>query len=307
MFAFNEAISSLRLVELPLRGCKYTWTNKQQSPLLERLDWFFTSNAWTSVFPDTYASALSRDTSDHTPCVIIAATKVPRPQIFRFENYWLQHDKFMSVMQQGWLLPVASSLDSAKRITAKFKNLRKALKTWKAQLPNLATVIANSREIISFMDILEEMRDLTLEEWNFRRIVSSHLEQLLEQQWTYWKQRGTINWVKFRDECTAFFHANASIRHRINFVALLFDSSGTELTQHEAKVDLLWQAYKERMGSSEFSHMYFDLPTILTLDNILGDLERPFSKEEIEKIISELQNNKSPGPNGFNREFIKKC
>jgi hypothetical protein len=39
----------------------------------------------------------------------------------------------------------------------------------------------------------------------------------------------------------------------------------------------------------------------------LGDLERPFSKEEIEKIISELQNNKSPGPNGFNREFIKKC
>jgi hypothetical protein len=63
----------------------------------------------------------------------------------------------------------------------------------------------------------------------------------------------------------------------------LFDSSGTELTQHEAKVDLLWQAYKERMGSSEFSHMYFDLPSILTLDNILGDLERPFSKEEIEK------------------------
>jgi Tfp pilus assembly protein PilO len=93
----------------------------------------------------------------------------------------------MSVMQQGWLLLLASSLDSAKRITAKFKNLRKALKTWKAQLPNLATVIANSREIISFMDILEEMRDLTLEEWNFRRIVSSHLEQLLEQQRTYWK------------------------------------------------------------------------------------------------------------------------
>jgi hypothetical protein len=37
------------------------------------------------------------------------------------------------------------------------------------------------------------------------------------------------------------------------------------------------------MGSSEFSHMYFDLPSILTLDNSLGDLERPFSKEEIEK------------------------
>ena len=37
MFAFNEAISKLRLVELPLKGCKFTWTNKQHPPLLERL------------------------------------------------------------------------------------------------------------------------------------------------------------------------------------------------------------------------------------------------------------------------------
>jgi hypothetical protein len=41
MFAFNEAISSLSMVEIPLKGCKYTWTNKKQDPLLERLDWFF--------------------------------------------------------------------------------------------------------------------------------------------------------------------------------------------------------------------------------------------------------------------------
>jgi mannosylglycoprotein endo-beta-mannosidase len=87
MFAFNEAISKLRLVELPLKGCKFTWTNKQHSPLLERLDWFFTSNAWTTAMPNTIVSALSRDTSDHTPCVISASTKVPRPQIFRFENF----------------------------------------------------------------------------------------------------------------------------------------------------------------------------------------------------------------------------
>lgn len=38
MIAFNNAISSLRLVELPLRGCKFIWTNKQRNPLLERLD-----------------------------------------------------------------------------------------------------------------------------------------------------------------------------------------------------------------------------------------------------------------------------
>jgi hypothetical protein len=38
MLAFNDAISNLRLEELKLYGNKYTWSNCQQSPLLERLD-----------------------------------------------------------------------------------------------------------------------------------------------------------------------------------------------------------------------------------------------------------------------------
>ena len=45
MLLFNEAISKLGLIELPLKGRKYTWSNMQQDPLLERLDWFFTSDS----------------------------------------------------------------------------------------------------------------------------------------------------------------------------------------------------------------------------------------------------------------------
>lgn len=41
MLLFNDAISSLGLIELLLYGKKYTWTNKQPSPLMERLDWIF--------------------------------------------------------------------------------------------------------------------------------------------------------------------------------------------------------------------------------------------------------------------------
>jgi hypothetical protein len=43
MLLFNEVISAQGWIELPLHGRKYTWSNKQSSPLLERLDWFFTS------------------------------------------------------------------------------------------------------------------------------------------------------------------------------------------------------------------------------------------------------------------------
>jgi hypothetical protein len=42
-FIFNDAIGHLGLVELPLKGRAFTWSNMQSEPLLEQLDWFFTS------------------------------------------------------------------------------------------------------------------------------------------------------------------------------------------------------------------------------------------------------------------------
>jgi exonuclease III len=40
---FNDVIDHLGLVELPLKGRGFTWSNMQADPLLEQLDWFFTS------------------------------------------------------------------------------------------------------------------------------------------------------------------------------------------------------------------------------------------------------------------------
>lgn len=43
---FNLAISELDMVEISLKGRKFTWSNMQDAPLLEKLDWVFTSEAW---------------------------------------------------------------------------------------------------------------------------------------------------------------------------------------------------------------------------------------------------------------------
>jgi exonuclease III len=58
MFMFNDAISALALNEIVLQGRKYTWSNMQLSPLLQKIDWIFTSNAWTLKYPDTSATIL---------------------------------------------------------------------------------------------------------------------------------------------------------------------------------------------------------------------------------------------------------
>uniref|UniRef100_A0A453L8B1 Uncharacterized protein n=1 Tax=Aegilops tauschii subsp. strangulata TaxID=200361 RepID=A0A453L8B1_AEGTS len=51
IFIFNEIIGHLGLLELPIKGRAYTWSNMQDNPLLEQLDWFFTSANWISVYP----------------------------------------------------------------------------------------------------------------------------------------------------------------------------------------------------------------------------------------------------------------
>ena len=43
------------------------------------------------------------------------------------------------------------------------------------------------------------------------------------------------------------------------------------------------------------------------MDDDLHDLDRPFSNEEIDDIINKMPNGKSPGPDGFNGLFMKKC
>jgi exonuclease III len=102
METFNEIISYLGLIELPIKGRSFTWSNMQNEPLLEQLDWFLTSHSWTIKYPNTTVKPLARPTSDHIPCVISVGTSIPKAQVFRFENHWVRMPGFLEVVQTIW-------------------------------------------------------------------------------------------------------------------------------------------------------------------------------------------------------------
>lgn len=88
-----------------------------------------------------------------------------------FENHWLSHDDFIQVAVNGWAAPDYVTV-SAKRLTAKFKNRRKELRTWKKQLPKLQIAIEKIKLVMNFLETVELYIDLSLPEWNFRNIIS---------------------------------------------------------------------------------------------------------------------------------------
>jgi hypothetical protein len=304
MHAFNEAISTLGVIEIPLSGQSFTWSNRQQNPLLERLEWFFMSQSWSLEFPGTRAMTLSRDVSDHVPCIVCIKTEAPKLRIFRFKIFWMEHSSFQSIFQQAWAIPNHKT-DPAMRMTAKLKTAKKFLKDWQNNIPKLATSMENIKLMIQFLDMIEEARDLEIREWNFRDILLGHLGIMLEWQRMCWRQRGRIKWVTQGDAGTKFFHANTTIRHRQNLITSLQQEDG--ISKHEEKADLLWESYKQRLGTSEFSRIYFDLHELLTPLDELDFLQEPFTLEDIISIIKELPLDKSPGSDGFNGDFLKKC
>ena len=77
MLLFNDFIRQQHLTELPLKGRKFTWSNMQENPLLEQLDWFFTSLHWTLSYPATLIETQGKPISDHAPCVISIQTSIP--------------------------------------------------------------------------------------------------------------------------------------------------------------------------------------------------------------------------------------
>lgn len=305
MLLFNEVISHLGLNEISLQGRKHTWSNMQPIPLLEKLDWVFTSKSWTLTYPNTAMKPLDMTPSDHTPCVVTIATSIPKSKVIRFENYWLLSDQFSKILSDCWSGP-SQHTDYAKSLTAKFKLLRRKLKEWQASKTSLRTLISNTRATLQFIEIMSEYGDLSVEEWNFKELLKEDLLSLLEQQRIYWRQRCVVKWIKLGDARTSFFHANATIRHRENLITELMSREGVMVSGHNEKEQILWEDFNVRLGTSEFSGFSVDPYFFIQRVDNLQSLEDPFTQAEIDSIIKTLPNEKSSSLDGFNNEFLKK-
>jgi hypothetical protein len=87
----------------------------------------------------------------------------------------------------------------------------------------------------------------------------------------------------------------------------IMDDEGSMVTSHDEKEKMLWEVYKYRLGTSDFTHIYFDLHSLLSQTENLEWLDEPFTKDEIDIVIQNLPSDKSPGSYGFNGDLLKKC
>lgn len=90
MCNFSNFISCHCLVDPHLKGARFTWSNKQASPTMSRLDRFLFFPSWEDHFGVLTQRALPNPDSDHVPLLLSHDEELEGPSPFHFELIWLQ-------------------------------------------------------------------------------------------------------------------------------------------------------------------------------------------------------------------------
>ncbi|KAA3465546.1 reverse transcriptase [Gossypium australe] len=125
----------------------------------------------------------------------------------------------------------------------------------------------------------------------------------------YWEQRARINWLKYGDRNTAFFHYQATQRRRRNMIHKMQDENGRE-TEISQDIKDIPRSYfqklfrSEEMGRSD--HLLSGIEKCITEEDN-HQLTMPYTKEEIKAATFEMGPTKAPEEDGLHALFYQKC
>lgn len=102
MRQFNHFIQELEVVDLPLQGACFTWTNNQDARVSSRLDRFLLSLERIEQGVLLSYEALPNPGSDHIPIILRAIYPCSGPRPFKFEAMWLELPDFKDLLKKWW-------------------------------------------------------------------------------------------------------------------------------------------------------------------------------------------------------------
>jgi endonuclease/exonuclease/phosphatase family metal-dependent hydrolase len=86
MMELSDFIAEQGLVDIPLVGGQFTWSNNQEDEIWSRIDRFLISPSWEDHYPEVVQRRLSRVCSDHFPLMLECGDSRGGKKYFKFEN-----------------------------------------------------------------------------------------------------------------------------------------------------------------------------------------------------------------------------
>ncbi|TYH01869.1 hypothetical protein ES288_A09G094100v1 [Gossypium darwinii] len=174
--------------------------------------------------------------------------------------------------------------------------MRRIVTCWKKRINKI-------KERIQCLNVESENRELTELELKELRGLKLDIGESMKFKESIWRQKSRMYWFKEGDSNTAFFHRAMKIKAKRKSV-------------YRMKIGNSWycdpKVLKENMVNYFSYHFSYPLRN-WKIDFVLNfrrlnesearKLELPFSMEEIKEAVWSCDENKAPGPDGFNIFF----
>ncbi|XP_077225819.1 uncharacterized protein LOC143859029 [Tasmannia lanceolata] len=255
-----------QLIDLPLEGARYTWTNKMDSLILSRVDRILISKEWDEAFPCILQRALPRTTSDHNPILLEISDYYGGPKPFRFDLSLCQSQDFEEKIAAWW---------SELRIRDWVKDEAISKRFRKEEVCACIQILDRKEESVA-LDVYEKMERLAL--------VVEH-EEILRREEFQWRQKSRALWLKEGDNNSKFFHRMANARRRINSINSI--KEGEALVEDKEQIKNILTGFfsklyrKEHPWRPKLAGLHFR-----SLSQVQFEvLERLFTEEEVKGAI----------------------
>ncbi|XP_030970526.1 uncharacterized protein LOC115990899 [Quercus lobata] len=218
MREFSEFISEQGLIDIPLEGGTFTWSNSREVASKARLDRFLFSQDWEDKFPTVCQRRMSRLLSDHFPIVLEGGSFHRGRRPFRFENMWLKDEGFVERVRSWW---ESYHLQGAPSfvLANKLKLLKHDLKKWNVEV--FGNVEERGKQLwkdLSVLETIEDSRGLTEEEKLELERIRGELEKASLLEEICWRQKSRVLCIREGDRNTKFFHRVANSHRRFNSI-----------------------------------------------------------------------------------------
>ena len=137
-----------------------------------------------------------------------------------------------------------------------------------------------------------------------------HYTKILSSSLALIRQQCKLDWLKFGDDSTRFFYAQAKCRKLATYVYSLQSTTGTTLEGFDQVGREMLQYYKQLLGQesmvapSQIETSLANQGPRLTPEQQVA-LCRPFTPADIKEALFSIPNHKSPGPDGYSSGFFK--
>lgn len=165
----------------------------------------------------------SRTLSDHAPLLISFRNSASsEPRLFRFQQMWISHGDFDSVVKRSWEEPIYAS--PMYRFMGKLKRLKQVLKEFsQSTFGNVFKNVASAEDgVLEAQQAYDE--DPNLHNWNQLNLMSAKKSFYRKLEECFWRQKAHMKWLREGDRNTGFFHHMAFLKKEKSSIRSLKDA-----------------------------------------------------------------------------------